>query len=93
MNIEKSQAWEALKVTLPSALSSIGAFSLSLKEMVLFGGWDTENQKDVYFMKEEKADTFKISTEDECQLENADIFLFTGAVKYDTERNEIIVGG
>jgi len=53
----------------------------------VFGGWDSANQKDCYFIKEEGPDKFAVFQEDECRLNDPDIFLFTGALRIDTEKN------
>lgn len=78
---------------MPRALSSTGAFQLNLNEILVFGGWDSENQVDSFFLKIEQSGKQSIYQEDECKLEDADIFLFTGALRQDTEKGEVIFSG
>jgi hypothetical protein len=87
LKLEGGKEWETLNVVLPKALSSVGIFQLSIKEMVIFGGWSDVNQNACYFLKEENPNKFVVNVEDECLLQDADIFLFNGAVRIDTDRS------
>ena len=40
---------------MPRALSSTGAFQVTLNEILVFGGWDSENQTDSFFFKIENS--------------------------------------
>ena len=71
----------------------MGVFQLSLKEMVVFGGWDDGKITEAFFVKEEAPGKFSIHSEDECKLQNEDIFLYNGAIKLDTEHHQIMVCG
>ena len=78
---------------MPRALSSTGAFQVTLNEILVFGGWDSENQTDSFFFKIENSGQVSIYQEDECKLQDADIFLFTGAFRQDTEAGEVVFSG
>jgi hypothetical protein len=64
-----------------------------MKEIVIFGGWDSDNLTDSYFLKEDTPNKFSIQAEDECYLQDADLFLFTGAFRQDTDKGEVVVCG
>lgn len=52
-----------------------------------------DNEKECYFLKAETTDKFGISTEDECKLQDADIFQFNGAIRMETDKSAMIVCG
>ena len=93
LKLEDGKQWEVLSLKLTRAVSSMGVFQLSLKEMVVFGGWDDGKITEAFFVKEEAPGKFSIHSEDECKLQNEDIFLYNGAIKLDTEHHQIMVCG
>jgi len=43
--------WQTLKVVIPSVTSNPGAIQVSLKEIVVFGGWDNNTLKTSFMIR------------------------------------------
>ena len=63
-----------------------------MSEIAVFGGWDTNNLTTSFALIKEK-NAWKIDANRIKDLEKADIFLFTGGIRIDTAKSEIVICG
>lgn len=88
----ENPTWEVLAEELPFAAAFSGAIALHPREILIFGGWDKQNDIDnCVLLKESSPGDFAITDAD--SLQDADKFLVLGPRHRDESNRNIVIFG
>ena len=78
---------------MPYPCSSPGALAISTQELLVFGGYNADNLTTSFALVQDGENSFRVDAERVGELAEADIFLFTGAVRMDLRKGEVAICG